>query len=607
MKKWKMKLLNSFTSSKGILFHLIGIFAVIWFLLRSGTSPHRTQYPCQQVAKTIASIYIAYWSAMLLGISLYLKKLKMHFASLLPLFAIILLFAYSIGGNLIKENRDWKPLPKEPIGKPTGYKPGRVVWVWNPHATREELQGYWWERENNNQEVIDEMFEQGIKALAGVNDTKKAWDSLFRWFNIQHGKGNVSYMPGEIIAIKINMNNCWDSTNYRHEDNDRDASPYVVKALLRQLVNVVGVNQENIILFDASRPIPDWFYYRVIYKDYPVSMELEFPNVKFYDCIGKEGRIKVQPSEMRIYFAYGPCKYRTLPKCVVEADYLINMPLLKMHPINNGMTLSGKNLFGCWIEEVEDIHDYHEYGQIMGNPAPQVDLLAHEQLGGKTLLYIGDGLFGTLKDHKTIAKFQMYPFNNDWTNSLFFSQDPVAIDSVMFDFLNEEADPIEGAHNYLHQAAQPTWKYDPEGDGTYLNESLGVHEHWDTNVDIFSPERYSGAGIGIDFVAIGKEYAEPSIRILAPRPNHLYIFGKDVAIISKTVVIGSIVVEGKPEGVYGVEKVEFYINGMLKKEDFEAPYNWEWKGFSFGKYTLKLIAYYDGKSVEREIDVWKFL
>jgi len=44
-----------------------------------------------------------------------------------------------------------------------------------------------------------------------------------------------------------------------------------------------------------------------------------------------------------------------------------------------------------------------------------------------------------------------------------------------------------------------------------------------------------------------------------------------------------------------------------EKEDFEAPYNWEWKAFSFGKYILKLIAYYDGKSVEREIDVWKFL
>ena len=70
------------------------------------------------------------------------------------------------------------------------------------------------------------------------------------------------------------------------------------------------------------------------------------------------------------------------------------------------------------------------------------------------------GLFGTKVDHKTIAKFLMYPFNDDWTNSLFFSQDPVALDSVMYDFLlTEGTNPIEGAQNYLHQAAVPISEY----------------------------------------------------------------------------------------------------------------------------------------------------
>jgi len=61
----------------------------------------------------------------------------------------------------------------------------------------------------------------------------------------------------------------------------------------------------------------------------------------------------------------------------------------------------------------------------------------------------------------------------------------------MFDFLNAEANPIEGSQNYLHQAAEPLPNtYDPEGDGIYLSKSLGVHEHWDTSVDIFSSARY---------------------------------------------------------------------------------------------------------------------
>jgi hypothetical protein len=114
---------------------------------------------------------------------------------------------------------------------------------------------------------------------------------------------------------------------------------------------------------------------------------------------------------------------------------------------------------------------------IMDNPAPQVDLFAYKELGGKTLLFFGDGTFATKVDHKTIAKFLMYPFNNDWTNSLFFSQDPVAMDSVMYDFLYAEGtNPCEGAQNYLHQAAVPNPNtYDPEHNGVYLSHSLGVH------------------------------------------------------------------------------------------------------------------------------------
>jgi len=606
--KWHRKILSLFEKRK-IWFHIIGIGALLWFLFRSGPAPHRTQYPCQQLSKNIAGVYIAYWSAILIGVSIYLKKVRVKFASLLPLAIILMLLTGGIGGGYPR-GEHFNPIPNEPMGTPVGLNPGRVVWVWNPYATASHLTGYWWERANNKQTVIDEMFYQGIKALAGVDDVKEGWNMLFKYFNSRHGKGNVSYEKGEKIAIKINMNNCWDAeNNYAKKDNDRDANPYVVKSLLRHLVNIVGVPQGDIIIYDASRPIPDWFYNRVYYRDYPDDMMPEFPDVKFYDNVGKEGRHIVEASNVRIYFADGPCKYRTLPKCVVDADYIIDMPLLKMHPINNGVTLSGKNFFGSWMEEVSDIHDYHESGQIMGNPAPQVDLLAHEHLGGKTLIYIGDGTFGTLKDHKTIEKFQMYPFNGDWTNSLFFSQDPVAIDSVMFDFLNYETNPIEGAQNYLHQAAEPPANvYDPEGDGIYLSRSLGVHEHWNTSIDIFSPERYTGHGYGIDFVPIGKEYASPSIRIVSPRENHFYIYGRDVAMLPFTLIIGSITVEGEPAGLEGkIGRMEFYVDGRLMGYDENPPYQWEWKEVSWRRHELKLVALHGAENVEKNMIVWKFL
>ncbi len=111
---------------------------------------------------------------------------------------------------------------------------------------------------------------------------------------------------------------------YVKKDNDRDASPYVVKTLLRQLVNSVGVEQDDITVYDASRQIGNWFYDRV--AD-------EFPDIHYVDVEGgDDGREQVQSSSEKIYFQDGTI--RTLPRCVVDADYLINMPLLKKHPIN---------------------------------------------------------------------------------------------------------------------------------------------------------------------------------------------------------------------------------------------------------------------------------
>ncbi len=225
----------------------------------------------------------------------------------------------------------WAPIPNEPIGVPQGLCPGRVVWVWDPDATPSELNGFWWENQNNNQVVIDAMTTTGIQHLSGIDNESAAWDTLFKEFNQAHDSGSVGYQPGEKIAIKINLNNAYEyiKNPYTNQDNERDAGPSVVKALLRKLVHVVGVPQEDITVFDASRRMPNWFYYRVFYEEYPASSLVpEFPNVHFVDAAGEAaGRIMVTPSTTRIYFADGLGFYRTLPTCVIDAKYLINMPL----------------------------------------------------------------------------------------------------------------------------------------------------------------------------------------------------------------------------------------------------------------------------------------
>ena len=100
------------------------------------------------------------------------------------------------------------------------------------------------------------------------------------------------------------------------------------------------------------------------------------------------------------------------------------------------------------------------------------------------------------------------PFGGDWASSLFASQDPVAIDSVAFDFLWAEWDDYphkSGADDYLHEAAQADRPssgtfYDPDHSGDVKRlASLGVHEHWNNPND----KQYSrnlGTGNGIELV-----------------------------------------------------------------------------------------------------------
>jgi len=608
---------------KGVWFHLAGIIAIVWFLIRVVPKPQRAQYPCQQVAMSLSLGYIAFWGILFTGLVVWLRNAKTILAKTIPTVLAGFVVLFTITGAVFATNylqgeqpvaTSWDPIPKQPMGNGTGVNPGRVVWVWNPNATEKDFSGYWWEQENNHQDVIDQMLSTGVQQLTGTSDDSDAWGVIFQYFNQVHGNGDIGYQPGEKITIKVNLNAALNGVGnpYVQEDNDRDASPYVIKALLHQLVHVVGAAQEDITLFDASRPMANWFYNRVYYKTYPADLLVEeFSQVHYVDSIGgAEGRELVVPSSTHMYFSDGVV--RTLPTCVVDAKYIINIPLLKRHIINNGVTLSGKNFFGSFIEPVFNIHPYLISGMTMGNPAPQVDLFAYEHLGGKTLLYLGDGTFGTKVDHSTIAKFLMYPFNDDWTNSLFFSQDPVAMDSVMYDFLlTEGTNPIEGSQNYLHQAAVPTPNiYDPEHDGISLSTSLGVHEHWDRTVNIFSSERYSGlVGDGIDFQTSGAEFVRPGVVFTTPLEKHLYLFGSDRGAFPISFIIGKIDVEAQVNGVSeAVQKIEFYKDNIIQFTDTEPPYIWSWKSISLFRHTIQAIAYYDdmdGKS--SRITVWKLL
>jgi hypothetical protein len=322
-----------------------------------------------------------------------------------------------------------------------------------------------------------------------------------------------------------------------------DSSPQIAYAILNQLVNVAGVAQANISIGDPGRNFDDVYWN----KCHP-----DFPYVKYWG--NGSGRTPItQSANLELKTSDGQIQ-NYLPACYVEATYLINIPVFKQHH-RAGMSLSSKNHFGSLLRFSSDgtAFPYHyslpctqgdgnvdngEYGKYR----IFVDFIGHKDLGGKTILYLFDALWSSTNYGDPPWKWRMAPFNNTYPASIFASQDPVAVESVGYDFLHAEfysgnpsgnAFPqYSGVDDFLRQAADSVnWpkgiKYNPEGNGVYLPRSMGVYEHWDNATD----QRYSrnlGTGTGIELVKIqtvtsvdgSRSKTQPTEFILEPNyPN----------------------------------------------------------------------------------------
>jgi hypothetical protein len=523
---------------------LAGFLSLLWFLVRVIPKPSRATYPCQRVAFPLATSFVI-WLMNIAVLTVIVKKVhsllkyRRRLAYLFCTTLTVVTIAYTFVG--VAGDGSWYE-PSDPAldpqGVPRGLFPGRVVWHYNPDATSwDGVTGNWWGY--IDQGHVETMLSDCLRDLVETADDAAAWDMLFRHYNLNHGKGDTGYQVGEKVVVKLNLNKC---SSQSYSDNGTFTAPQLVLALLRQMVNEAGIDDAEITFYDATRYVPD-----VIYD----LCKAEFSDVHFADLTGGDGREQVQKDlvDGAMHWAddledpteVGGVHPAHLPTCVTQADYFINLASLKGHGLS-GITVCAKNHFGSFMADPDSggelrqapknagLHPYiatHDY--IKWDPAwqfykrdmdtynPLVDLMGHADLGGKTILYLIDGLYAAPKQGATLGtdcKWESEPFCNKdgWTASLLASQDPVAIDSVALDFLRSEPtiqeyedvmDAGDTVDNYLHEAAladnPPSGAfYDPEGDGIRL-ESLGVHEHWNNP----SERLYSGnfnPGTGIELV-----------------------------------------------------------------------------------------------------------
>jgi hypothetical protein len=556
----------------------VGVLALIWYLVRVIPKPSRATYPCQKVGAPIAFGGLVYLLSIFGLITAFRKTRKFLYQNRYAAAGVCLVIGLVCSVMVQRMNESTaraedtgtftpSDAPNTPIGTARGINPGRVAWGYDLSAcTWDGSSSYWFSSAYNNQTKITKIMNNVVCSVAGQSAVSNAWDALFKFKN-----GGIAYVKGEKIAIKLNLNN---GGNY---DNQIDASPESVYALLDGLVNQFGANQADITLCDPARENQCSAIY-----DY---CHTAFPNVIYDSNLGGF------TANAFAYSVSGPTE-TSLSTTIVNTKYLITMALLKRHCTpsatfgtdgidygNASVTMIFKSNWGIIGNNRASQHALlHDWNYAMASYNQLVDIYGSKHINGKTVLTLLDGLYSGDRWNSQPHKWAMAPFNNKWPSSFFASQDPVALESVGLDFLRAEMPLIKNADRHLHEAALAN--NPPSGtvykpDGTRL-ASLGVHEHWNNSTD----KKYSrnlGTGNGIELVTLAS--GSWSVDITNPPGGANFSQGTNITIQASV-----------NNATNPVAQVTFYQGTLLLDTSTNSPYSITWSNVPSGSYALTAVA-----------------
>ncbi|MBD3366806.1 MAG: DUF362 domain-containing protein [Candidatus Eisenbacteria bacterium] len=434
MRKWNGRF------SARLLALAVGVAALAWLLIRSGTQPRRLSYPCQQSAAKTSWLLLA--APLIPVVPRRRRRLRTNRPILWPavmaavILVGVLLFLQFMdqdgGATRAGTTADpnwrsdvWLELVSTRVEPPK--IPGRVVHVLDGAATDWDFESGWY-GDHIDQDVVTAMVEEGLLRLTGAESVVGAWSRLI-----------PEYERGKKLAIKVNLNNTQSET----PTDAIDAVIEPVNALLSGLV-AFGFEPSDITVFDVTHAahdgrMPERF-----------SGRCDYDGVRFEAWVGNPEPFSAET------VSFDPpgtdVTDRPLARCLVEADYLINLPIAKVHDYA-GMTVGFKNHFGT-IDRCDLLHPFvfARYGGTREDYSPLVDLYASEHIGGKTVLTVCDALFGNCEH--LWSEPAPWPSCGGAPNSIYLSTDPVALDCVVGDALARAGDVPDWADDYLVLAEQ---------------------------------------------------------------------------------------------------------------------------------------------------------
>ena len=215
------------------------------------------------------------------------------------------------------------PLVQPPLTRPV------VAHVHSLNATNWNGQSDYWN--HIDQSIVNDMVDRGLMTVTSASTVVDAWRAI-----LPH------YAAGQSIAIKVNFNN--------NGDGKIDACFQTLNAVVRGLKQI-GVHEDDVWVYDAIKTIPDRFVNGCLY-----------PGVVYFDT-GKHQKAKFASGEPNAYVTFTtpadlpPHPSNKITDVLVDAAYVINMPLFKGHTDLAGVSLGFKNHFGS-VATPESFHPY---------------------------------------------------------------------------------------------------------------------------------------------------------------------------------------------------------------------------------------------------------
>ena len=447
----------------GILVYSLACF--FWFLFRTGTRPSRLTYPCQKAAASQSLVLVIVAPYVLRDAVRFLKQRFAWNAVLRSVLVVGLIGAITLLSSvaydralIVKEKIQLRKFSARlstasvagtALASPAMAalpSPDRVVMVHDDAASWWHSQSYdYWNM--IDQAVIDTMVYRGLKELTGTASVAAAWQVLI-----------PNYQPHQKIAIKINNNNAgYSSGNWGDpRDADIDAIIEPVNSIAKSLIEAFGpdIAAEDIWVYESKRCLFDSAF-----------MDRAMSGIQFYSAIGGQppsvnptGFSGTAPGSV-ITFRYNPGLSLALNDVVADADYLIDMPILKRHGnfTYPSTTLSFKNHFGSIDTNAGWAFDesFHA-ARFLRTNNNLIDIYGNPHIRYKTVLIVGDAIIGGRDSNQGPPALWSTRFASEGTpEMLFFAVDPVAVDSVMADMLYWEAgrEHVANTRNYLLEAA----------------------------------------------------------------------------------------------------------------------------------------------------------